>query len=107
VSQPLLLILVSLTVYRVTRLIVRDGFPPLRLLRRRLAGVEGNRWTDTRWEWFGDLLTCHWCVSPYVSALVVAAVDLLTTTPVALPVLVWVTAAAVAAYLIHLEDVVT
>ncbi len=74
----LLVTLATLAVFRLTRLIVADVFPPIRWARERLERGP---------EWLADLVSCHWCASAYVSAGVVA---LLWLAPgVAAPVLTW------------------
>jgi hypothetical protein len=48
---------------RLTRLIVYEAFPPAVWLRTRLAGR--GRWRD--------LVGCHYCTAPYVTAVVLGA----------------------------------
>lgn len=105
----LLLVLMTLTTYRVTRLVVEDTFPPAVWVRDRLTGHE---WTIEepyavqRWRfvpaWVGDLVSCCWCTSVWVSAALVALVDLTVGLP--LPLLAWGGVAAAAAWLSHLEE---
>lgn len=82
----LLLVLVVLTVYRVTRLIVADAFPPIAAARFRVQRRYGPE------SWQAYLSECPWCVSVYVAALVVLAVDLVVGLPA--PFLVWPAASA-------------
>lgn len=59
----LLALLASLTGYRLTRLVVRDDFPPVRRAReetRRWAAAHDHQWLD-------DLVSCHWCASGWVA----------------------------------------
>lgn len=113
----LLLVLLVATAYRLTRLVVKDTFPPVLWVRDRLAGgprkptraeqyhdnypndlepgvsktVPGLRgvWylydgqtyvhrAPASWapHWLGELITCPWCASAYVSGAVVAVTDL-------------------------------
>ena len=102
----LLLVLMSVAVYRITRLITTDTFPPILWVRDRVAGgwrdaEEYEKPTEVidgvpsvynkrvRWSpnWLAELITCPWCTSAYVSAGVTAAVW--ATTGLPLPVLVW------------------
>lgn len=108
-SLPLLLVLLTLAVYRVTRLVVEDTFPPVAWVRDRLTGHEwsiGEPYVVERWrrvpDWVGDLVSCCWCSSVWVSA----GGTLLTWLVVGLPVpwLVWPAVAAGAALLSHLEE---
>ena len=46
-------LLMTLTVYRLTRLVIKDTFPPVLWMRDRLAG--GWRpLTEQEWRWLGD-----------------------------------------------------
>jgi hypothetical protein len=110
----LLLIIASLATYRLTRLVVKDDFPPVLWLRDRLAGgwrpmtsqelsrgipsdpdhqdIEGvaSVWAR-RWpwvpQWLADLVSCSWCASGWVSLAVILAVAFTVGVPA--PVLVW------------------
>lgn len=68
-SSWLLFVLLSLTVYRVTRLVVRDEFPPIRWVRTRLAGDDARGVPARSWspEWLRDLVSCQWCASGWVA----------------------------------------
>lgn len=59
----LVFVLLALTSYRVTRLIARDEFPPLAVLRERVSA----RWPGDSWQAY--LSRCSWCVGVYVSGL--------------------------------------
>lgn len=112
----LLLIVASLATYRLTRLIVKDTFPPVLWLRDHFVGgwrpltadeqaapvavpwrnqtmeIDGvmNRWI-TRWKWvpawLSDLLSCPWCASGWISLAVITAVAFTVGVPA--PVLIW------------------
>jgi len=114
VNDWLLLIVMSLGSYRLTRLVVTDDFPPVLWVRDRLAGglrpaTEGeqrvfedtsvlvecedgalyrNAWRAA-WvpEWLAALVSCSWCASGWVSLVVVMGAA--ATTGVAAPVLTW------------------
>lgn len=96
----MLLFLMSLASYRLTRLVTEDTFPPVLWARDRLAGgwreatqteidnqLPGletmddapHRWVErVRWspQWLADLISCTWCSSGWVSlgVIVVCAV---------------------------------
>jgi hypothetical protein len=122
----LLLLVMSLAVYRLTRLVVEDVFPPVLWLRDRLAGgwrpltevergqlaagslawpvqtIDGEdhryvvRW---RWvpQWLADLVSCPWCASGWVALGVTAGVW--AVAGLAMPVLVWLAVWALGAVL--------
>src|SRR6266403_3181873 len=99
-SAWLLVLLLSMASYRMTRLVVKDDFPPVLWVRDRLAGgwrpltskeqeappfipwrnqtqeINGvmNRYVARKsWSphWLADLLTCPWCASGWVSGILV------------------------------------
>lgn len=104
----LLLILMVFTVFRLTRLITTDDFPPVLALRDHLAGgwrpmttkeqatgehgttrestsggpplvwVQRSSWSPF---WLGDLITCPWCTSGWLAGAVTAATALTTSLP--------------------------
>lgn len=79
----ILLIFTSLSTYRLTRLVVEDDFPLVRIPREWVVGEktplvwdeQGMKWTGGeyvkhkgRWYfWFGELITCPWCASGWIS----------------------------------------
>lgn len=104
-----LLALMSLTTYRLTRLVVADDFPPILWIRDRMVG--GIRYAtedeqrvfketdrlkpDTngdlcievfrrRWvpAWLSKLISCSWCASGWLSIGVVGASDAWADVPV-------------------------
>lgn len=106
----LLLIVMSLATYRITRLITKDSFPPVRLVRDRLAGDyreqeehdrhipvhhtadDGTPWVlveRAEWSpyWLAELVSCPWCASGWVSMGVTTAVALTVGLPA--PLLAW------------------
>ena len=102
--EPLtLLVVMSLVAYRVTRLVVSDSFPPVARLRDAIVGADGEKLVGTKLETLGELLTCYWCASFWISGAVVAATDYFTS--VELPFLQWWAVAAVAAFASYVEDV--
>lgn len=85
-SQPLFLAVVTLAAYRVTRLLVRDQFPPIETQRARIAA----RWGDASWQAY--LAQCPWCAGVYVSGIAVVLADWYTSVPA--PAAVWGAVAA-------------
>jgi hypothetical protein len=107
----LLLALMALAVYRLTRLIVKDTFPPVLWVRDRLAGgwrpltgPEKARYREpypldlpiaqhgdvtelyvvrASWSpyWLAELASCLWCASGWVAGAVTAGVDLTVGVP--------------------------
>lgn len=89
----LLLLVLALGTYRVTRLLVKDDFPPVRIPRE---------WIKRHGpEWAAELATCPWCVSGWVSMAAVAAAAHYGSVP--LPVLCWPAVWGVAAWIAHHE----
>lgn len=103
----LTLVLMALATYRISRLVVKDTFPPVLWIRDRLAGgwrpmtseelsvrpddpshqeIEGV-WSvyHTRSHrspyWLAELLSCTWCASAWVSGAVTAAVAITVGLP--------------------------
>lgn len=93
----------TLGTYRLTRLVVDDTFPPIEWIRSRLTGDDPAvpRWRRVP-PWVGDLVSCSWCASVWVSAGVTALTWIWIGLPV--PLLSWGAVAAAAAWLAHLED---
>lgn len=89
----LLVIALVLATFRVTRLIVKDDFPPVRVPREWV--------TSHAPTWVGELIGCHWCASGWVAMALVAGTDLATSVPV--PVLLWLAAWAGGAWIAHYE----
>lgn len=98
-SEPFLLALLVLATFRITWLITTDEFPPVRHPRERLV----HRTDGTRWEWLGDLVSCAWCASGWVSLITVLVTDRLVEGGLPLPALWWFAVwagAAIIAYLL-------
>lgn len=114
-SPWLTFVLLVLASFRLTRLVVKDDFPPIAWLRERIRYARPIVWTrppqtggiavgdpadpgEWRYWWLGELVSCHWCTSAYVSAGAVLCTDLVTGLP--MPVLwalgVWGAAAVLA-----------
>lgn len=100
-------VLLALTSYRLTRLLVVDNFPPILRVRELLTGDEETNRPAASWVpwWLEYLAGCYWCVSVWVSGLVTLAVTLASDLPY--PLLVWGGVAALAPWLSHLEEFLT
>lgn len=95
--MPVLVVaLVCITVYRITRLVTIDEFPPVKLVRDTVISRFGE---DSSWAY---LVECPWCASVYVGAAVVAATAWVAGLPV--PWLVWPATSAVTGWLAMKED---
>lgn len=79
--------------WRATRLLVKDDLPivkrPREVLVRRATRADGTL------RWYGELITCPWCVSVWLAAGFTLATDLVVGLPV--PILMFGLAAAFAA----------
>lgn len=110
-----LIVLMILANYRLTRLVVKDDFPPVLWIRDRLAGgwrpltskeqamksrpsvwILGEEDGETyryikrvKWSpfWLADLISCPWCASGWLAMGVVLVTDI--TVGVAAPVLAY------------------
>lgn len=81
-------VLLTLAVYRLTRLVVWDQFPPIKYMRDVVAGDEYHvpRWSRSP-HWLRELVTCPWCASGWVSLGAVAATSVSMNVPA--PLLWW------------------
>lgn len=61
------LIVVAIAAARLTRLVVFDVYPPMQWLRDRFDDATG----DSLWN---KLMHCHYCASPYCTAIIWAPV---------------------------------
>jgi len=88
-SVGLLLIVLSLATFRLTRLVTRDDFPPILWARTKIQRARPRRVVggELEWWWGGELVSCHWCCSAYIAAGAVGFADLVTSVP--LPVACW------------------
>ena len=115
-NELVLLVLLSLSTYRLTRLVVTDTFPPVLWARDRLVGgwreltereeavrakypylwtvevidgVEHRYVEPVPWSpyWLRELLSCPWCASGWLSLGLVGLAALSVSVP--LPGLVW------------------
>jgi hypothetical protein len=125
-NDGLLLVVMSLGSYRLTRLVVTDDFPPVLWVRDRLVGgwrvateteqkvlkesgslskaANGDLLREThraKWVpgWLASLLSCSWCASGWVSAGVVggSAATIGVPAPALMWFAVWALSALVAA----------
>jgi hypothetical protein len=111
VSLALLLAVLALATFRLTRLVTRDDFPPVfwartRIQRARPLVTVVPTVTDGtpqfRYWWLGELVSCHWCASAYVSAGLVGVTWLLHGLP--LPVFSWLAVWGAGAFVANLAD---
>lgn len=100
----LVVVLVWLAVFRASRLLTVDRFPPLVAAKKWLLRRQPSEWLVYM---FGtgeeDEPGCPWCVSLWLAAPIVWAADAWTAGGLAAPVLVWASASAAAGYLSNLE----
>jgi hypothetical protein len=99
----LLILVLGLATFRITWLVTRDDFVPIRLTRNWIVGlrpdVMAKRPTGRNAErtsenapyrdhwWLGELVTCTWCASGWISFGIVGIVWLLQG--ILLPVFAW------------------
>lgn len=87
--MALLVVLVVAAVFRITRFVVADAFPPMEALRDWIEGRSGE---DSAIAYF---VYCPWCVSVWVALAVTYATDALLTHGLPAPFLVALTASGV------------
>lgn len=86
----LLLIMLALGCFRLTRLIVKDDFPPILWLRWKIIDARPDHVNKNQEQvhwWLGELVSCHWCASGWVSLGLVGSVWLIDGLP--LPIVCW------------------
>lgn len=103
-SFGFLFILLTLTSWRITRLLVKDNFPPILWVREQLTGNDEEGVAPARWVpfWLEYLAGCVWCMSVWITGLVTLVVAL--TAEVPYPLLVWGGMAAIVPWISHLEE---
>jgi hypothetical protein len=123
VSLALLLAVLSLATFRLTRLITRDDFPPIFYARRWIqtrrpavvreparvrimtgahrGGYHGAVDYTDYW-WLGELVSCPWCASAYISGGLVSVTWFIHGLP--LPVFFWLAVWGLGAFLAHLAE---
>lgn len=113
-STWLLDLLLVLSVYRLTRLLIVDEFPPIRIPREMLVAYldpgedhkAKYKWAKPRWGQLGDsiayLIECPWCMSIWLGALVVKVATWFASVPA--PVLVWLAASAITGLIATIES---
>jgi hypothetical protein len=93
----LLLIVLSVGSARLTRLTVKDDFPPVQWTRDKIVGLRPDRPNGNHWA-IGELVSCHWCSSGWISLGLVGGTWLIRGLP--LPVLIWLAVWGAAAVLV-------
>lgn len=112
-STPFLFVLMCLVSFRLTWFIVEDSFPLMEASRevfiklQQKAKIRNNPVTHEReyygWKsWPAELITCYWCVSVWVSALVIALTNEFTS--LSLPFLWWGAVAGGSALICKIAD---
>lgn len=89
----MLLVLLGLTCFRLTRLITADTIPLIADPIKKVV-LWAYRSDRRRGRWVGDLLQCHWCVSVWVAAALTAAAWTLIEGGVGVHLLWWGAVAA-------------
>jgi hypothetical protein len=107
VSFAFTFVLMTLSAYRLTRLLVEDNFPPILWVREKLTGDEEAGIPPASWVpfWLEYLVGCYWCMSVWITGLMTLAVAL--TSEVPYPLLVWGGMAALVPWISHLEAYLT
>lgn len=106
-------LMIFLATYRVTRLLITDTFPPIAIARTHVLNwlAPDIEWIQSHdgvghWGAFGRavryLLCCPWCLSVYVGAGAVGLTLPFTSVPV--PVWTWLGAATVTGFLARFDD---
>ena len=90
-SWLVLLVFTGAATFRLTRLVVKDDFPLIAVPRRWVIGEQywdedSQTWSapkhhDTWYFWFGELISCHWCASGWISLGITGLVALGTDKP--------------------------
>lgn len=113
-SDWLLFILIVLAIYRITRLIISDTFPPFGIPRLHLINYwyPDSEWlvknpdAKPHWGSFGYslryLFTCPWCMSVWVGAVLIPVVDIWYDVPA--PWLVWAAGSALTGLMSGIEE---
>lgn len=98
--DAIVVVSIWLSTFRLTRLLVRDDFPPIAVQRARIA----ERWGDASWQAY--LSTCSWCAGIWVAGAVTSGAWWASQHypfDVPVPVLVWWAGAAVTGLLASWE----
>jgi hypothetical protein len=108
-SPWLLFVLLVAGTYRLTRLVVKDDFPPIAWARDKIQRARSRVYMGRgsehgepnhelyRYWWLGELVSCHWCASAYIAAGTVGLTLIWVWLP--LPILWWLAVWAGAAVL--------
>lgn len=94
----LVIVLLCITTWRLTRLLTADAFPPIQMFRE---WVEARAGETSSWAY---LVNCPWCVSVYFGGILTVATMLLLPDGLPVPALVWGTTSGVTGLLSTIED---
>jgi hypothetical protein len=91
----ILLLLMCFANFRITRLIVKDDFPPILWIRNKIIDFKPDHIIKDRDDdqqyyvhwWGGSLITCGWCAGGWTSGAMVLVIWFLHGMP--LPILIW------------------
>lgn len=113
-TPGLLTVLVILTIYRVTRLVIEDTFPPIGVPRTHLINwwapdgdwVAEHPHAQPHWGALGRslryLFSCPWCMSVWLGPLIIWGTMQFYSVPA--PVLVWAAASGLTGLMSALEE---
>jgi hypothetical protein len=67
VSTVTLLLTLGLACWRLTHLVTADEFPLIARPREWVVGTDGTKHEGRWFYWFGELISCYWCASGWIS----------------------------------------
>jgi hypothetical protein len=114
VTPGLLILLIFLTIYRSTRFVIEDTWPPIGVPRKWLINYwdPDLDWLDEHptarphWGKIGPVLrylfSCPWCMSVWIGPIVIIVTMQWYEVPA--PFLVWIAGSAITGLLASLED---
>lgn len=105
-SPWLVLVILSLATFRLTRLVTADDFPPILWARWKLQHakplirkIDG----DEDYWWLGELVSCLWCASAYISGGLVLITWLLGVS-IPLPIFFWFATWGAGAFIVKISS---
>lgn len=91
----MIVFLLTAAIYRLTRLVTRDAFPPVAAIRTRIS----KRFGEDSWQSY--LAECPWCMSVWIAAAATALACRYVNIPA--PWLTWLAASAITGLVSSLE----